>query len=697
MAQVVYARAAANSDIRGDLFGGLKFFIAQRCPSRATYVDKVISNGGLLVKLETQADLLIADDIARKTHLNPAGAISYRFIDDSVRRGTLADAEDEKYKAGPIAGTVRPVSSIQPGKYGRTPFTLEDKIQLYEFVQPYAENGGSVRGNEIYKQLERVNPRHTFQAWRDHYIKQLEGRPHPGGDKPSVRPTAPPTPPIDQQPEVHLADDVEAPHEGPQPARAPPMTTKEVRRHRRIAVQAPKEQPVSITRGFTADDIHDLLLNADHILDTRVRHEAAAWQAWVDCCYESNDHDTPRFSADEWKSFWQGVVRPIYEEYADNQRRRKIYLTAWLAWADMNPKATSDHWLEYFDLVVKQLMQGNEGGEGGTPVKKHSTRMFGVQQRSPLTQNDTLQAQEGRELQAKRPHTTTEAENGYGQVSHKRHRLMPRQATREATSLKAAVQEDVAVDDAEPSVRAFVNVPEDDAQVEGNESGVSSSKPPRTTYIPASSPPDPASSRSRGAAAADNTQAILQQTQEFDFDVPEPEGGFDPEVLYPDLRSHESPLADPTGVELAMIAAKAEHDAIDADIAIAESTAYQNEPAEPALARLTPIETGYQPLEERAAMLNIEALIQSGRDPSLIQEAALRTSADPALFRIVLRSLELGKGVPQRTRGVWTDEDEGVLLGTDARALRRLERKHGNTGLHSLDGRIEFLNEWTNS
>lgn len=154
MAQIVYSRSNGDGTLSGDLFSGLKFFIAQRCPFRHTFVDKVSSNGGDVVKLEQHADYFIADDL--KKNLNPPGAISYKFIDDSIKRGRLVDANDAAYIAGPEAGAIRPVASERPGKFGRTPFTLADKVQLYEWVQGFREKGGSVRGNEIYKQLERI-------------------------------------------------------------------------------------------------------------------------------------------------------------------------------------------------------------------------------------------------------------------------------------------------------------------------------------------------------------------------------------------------------------------------------------------------------------------------------------------------------------------------------------------------------------
>lgn len=155
MAQVIYSGLGdGNADLSGELFEGLKFFVSQRCPLRTTYLDKIISNGGRVVKFEQQADYLIADHFKR--NLNPAGALSYTVIDDAIRAGQLPDFNEAKYIAGPETGSFRAVGSSRPIKVGRTPFTLEDKVQLYDWVQSVARRGGSTRGNEIYKQLESI-------------------------------------------------------------------------------------------------------------------------------------------------------------------------------------------------------------------------------------------------------------------------------------------------------------------------------------------------------------------------------------------------------------------------------------------------------------------------------------------------------------------------------------------------------------
>lgn len=101
------------------------------------------------MKIEQQADILIADH-ARK--ICPTGAISWKYIEESVKNGALANIEE--YRAGPATHTIREVGSGQPTKNWRTPFTAEDDRILMEWVTKAERKGALIKGNEIYKQLE---------------------------------------------------------------------------------------------------------------------------------------------------------------------------------------------------------------------------------------------------------------------------------------------------------------------------------------------------------------------------------------------------------------------------------------------------------------------------------------------------------------------------------------------------------------
>ncbi|CAG8517830.1 2741_t:CDS:1 [Funneliformis mosseae] len=58
---------------------------------------------------------------------------------------------------------------------GRVPFSVSDEHDLYEFLLNQSKY---LRGNKIYEQFAKQNPRHTAQSWRDHALKKYVDRPH---------------------------------------------------------------------------------------------------------------------------------------------------------------------------------------------------------------------------------------------------------------------------------------------------------------------------------------------------------------------------------------------------------------------------------------------------------------------------------------------------------------------------------------
>ncbi len=94
--------------------------------------------------------MLIADHL--KMNAAPPGSYSWAFIDDSIKKGQLQ--ERDNYLIGRPRDTARPVGSSAPTKRTRTPFTSEDDKILTDWVLLKEKQGGSVQGNEIYKELE---------------------------------------------------------------------------------------------------------------------------------------------------------------------------------------------------------------------------------------------------------------------------------------------------------------------------------------------------------------------------------------------------------------------------------------------------------------------------------------------------------------------------------------------------------------
>ena len=151
---IVYEDMEEDTTISGELFSGKSFWLAQRLPSRNTFVQAIQSNGGTIVMLEKKADYCIADHF-RKDCLE--GSISYTFIEQSIKNQALEDPQN--HLAGRPIGSARPVGSTDRPKQTRTPYTAEEDRILWKWVQKHVNNGGSLAGNVIYKQLEaKVSP-----------------------------------------------------------------------------------------------------------------------------------------------------------------------------------------------------------------------------------------------------------------------------------------------------------------------------------------------------------------------------------------------------------------------------------------------------------------------------------------------------------------------------------------------------------
>lgn len=139
-----------DTSAKGVLFRNIRFWVAQRTPIRSTYVEAIQKNGGQIVPLEKNADILIADHMRKDC---PAGSCSYTWIEQSIAHGALQDKE--AHRAGPATGSVRAVASQRPAKMSRQPYTAGDDRILYHWVAKQEANGAQVKGNEIYKDLEQ--------------------------------------------------------------------------------------------------------------------------------------------------------------------------------------------------------------------------------------------------------------------------------------------------------------------------------------------------------------------------------------------------------------------------------------------------------------------------------------------------------------------------------------------------------------
>ncbi|WQF86176.1 Putative TRF2-interacting telomeric protein/Rap1 [Colletotrichum destructivum] len=157
---------------QGTLFRETSFFVTQRVPDRKNILDLITQNGGKIVKLDKQADMVIADHVRPDC---PLGSLHWKFIKDSVDNGALQETDKYLIHPSPVAsravGHSRSAILSAPIKGTRTPFNTADDASLTKWVLSHPPNKRS--GNEIYKAFEGVNNRHTSQSWRDRWVKKV--------------------------------------------------------------------------------------------------------------------------------------------------------------------------------------------------------------------------------------------------------------------------------------------------------------------------------------------------------------------------------------------------------------------------------------------------------------------------------------------------------------------------------------------
>ncbi|KAA8644317.1 putative transcription factor Rap1 [Aspergillus tanneri] len=160
----------------GSLFEGKQFWLSKQIPQRERFKDIIKEHGGIIRLYEKDAEIKLVDH-ARKNL--PADTFSYRYVENSVRKKRLENLDD--YKAGPSA--TRPVGATNiPRRGHKIPFSLEDDQILWDWMQPHENNKSApISGNRFYQELAEKNPRHTYQSYRDRYLRRLRGRPRPGG------------------------------------------------------------------------------------------------------------------------------------------------------------------------------------------------------------------------------------------------------------------------------------------------------------------------------------------------------------------------------------------------------------------------------------------------------------------------------------------------------------------------------------
>jgi hypothetical protein len=139
------------SELQRGIFNGKKFFVGQIVPSRSRYVAEIEENGGIVVRKEDQANILIGDHL--KPAKSPTGSISYKYIDDSIQAGKEKSLDE--YLVDEPPGVPRQIASKTiHSSSRRNPFTAAEDSFCYAYAQYIIGNKGKVGGNVSWQPLD---------------------------------------------------------------------------------------------------------------------------------------------------------------------------------------------------------------------------------------------------------------------------------------------------------------------------------------------------------------------------------------------------------------------------------------------------------------------------------------------------------------------------------------------------------------
>ncbi|PSS03414.1 Rap1 Myb domain-domain-containing protein [Coniella lustricola] len=285
---IVYDGVNANADDKGEenggLFRGIRFWIAHRVPMRETFVRLVQNNGGEVVRLEKLAHMLIADHARRGVAAPPPGSYSWKWIEDSVTAGALENKD--QYLIGRSEDSPRKAGAAEQAKSSRTPFTENDDLILTKWVlNKGASSGGmATNGNAIYQELERRHPQHTWQSWRNRWVKTLRDK--TGGMALFDRGDDTPSPPSGPAPAFKALDEDE-PQASILVASSPPREqpksapSESAARPKRMPF-TPEEDNLLIAYVREANLEQRAIKGNEIYKEFAIQHNSHPWQSWRD-------------------------------------------------------------------------------------------------------------------------------------------------------------------------------------------------------------------------------------------------------------------------------------------------------------------------------------------------------------------------------------------------------------------------------
>ncbi|KAF9697883.1 hypothetical protein EKO04_004405 [Ascochyta lentis] len=643
----------------GHLFDSRKFWVAQRVPHRNELLELIRANGGYIVPLEKQADWVIEDHFKKGC---APGTISYEFVHRSIAQGEILDPND--FPAGPKIGTARdPGSLVRPAKGVRNAYTPDEDRILYKWVQDAAASGVAIRGNEIYKQLEQKYPRHTWQSWRDRYLKQLQNRPPSAFNIPD---NAPPSLPSDQSSRVA----------------APVERKTALVKNKERAVSTSDEYTVDqLVLTFTTEDLEELHAFVEHI--DSFSHDPLSYQnSWANWA-ENKDNQT----AAQWQQYYEKVVRPQWLQDPVSKREQIRKRVEERHQDDSSSPRKSQSWSQTQEKTV-DASQTEPPKSNALLSDSRLESEATAQHETPSYIRDGYESAFKRirgDLDAARPTKVRKVDviGTQEQPFKMSSATSSRQTSVEPHLLEEVVDE---ADDAESLVSENEDEGENEDEDEDLQSIASSTDfvhiapLPRPLQVPETEDDFPTPRASKFATF--DTQAILSSPSQFARINTLPRPPLDSSPPH----HPESDASTTQSIE------EFRQSLIEEDAPPTQTPASPT----PSTASSTSSTTSEDPDEPLLAD-EIDPFFTSqhaaGFSDEFITKALKRTRFRPNLAIAVLEAWRHGRPLPSQ-RGIWSVEDDEQVERGDGLTLERLERKHSLDGWGGITERLNWLRAW---
>ncbi|KAI9769109.1 MAG: hypothetical protein M1840_004460 [Geoglossum simile] len=177
------------------------------------------------------------------------------------------------------------------------------------------------------------------------------------------------------------------------------------------------------------------------------------------------------------------------------------------------------------------------------------------------------------------------------------------------------------------------------------------------------------------------TQALLGgPTQVIDFELAEPEGGWDNLLDNETLQRKGYPSPQPAQPQDTQALLQGPTQIVD--FGLAEPAGGWNGILLHTLPQIEPKSASQQPSQntintEKQLGAWIDAHVTAGATEDDVLLALKCSSMHTGLAELVLNSLARDEGVPEDVKGIWTEREDEALKGGDGRAIKMLEEKHG--------------------